>query len=140
MLDKTFDDLAGQALRTLQQIFVEPERYEALSANSLARVRDFHDAEKVGRMLDDIYSTALQPATIGDPADCKPLVGSPDTEGAPSSYKTAMDRCVGHSADASCAYHPHKIGYVADVPIKCHLYHRLRTMRHLESQQESGRK
>ena len=63
VLDKTFDDLAGQALRVLQEIFVEPERYEATSANSLARVRDFHDADKAGRMLDDIYSAALQPAT-----------------------------------------------------------------------------
>lgn len=62
VLDKTFDDLAGQALRTLQQIFVDPERYEATSDNSLARVRDFHDANKVGGTLDDIYSAALQPA------------------------------------------------------------------------------
>ncbi len=63
MLDSTFDDLAEQALRTLRGILAEPERYETLSANSLTRVRDFHDADKVGRMLDDIYSTALQPTT-----------------------------------------------------------------------------
>lgn len=63
VLDETFDDLAEQALRTLRGILAEPERYETLSANSLTRVRDFHDADKIGRMLDDIYSATLQPAT-----------------------------------------------------------------------------
>jgi len=62
VLDKAFDDLAEQALQTLRGILVEPERYDAMSANSLTRVRHFHDADKLGRTLDDIYSAALQPA------------------------------------------------------------------------------
>lgn len=63
ILDRTYDELAEQALRSLSEILAEPGRYEALSANSLARARDFHDSEKTGRLLDDAYSAAINPTT-----------------------------------------------------------------------------
>jgi glycosyltransferase involved in cell wall biosynthesis len=61
ILDRTYDDLAEQALRLLPEIIAKPDYYETLSANSLIQVRNVHDANKAGEQLDDIYSKAVNP-------------------------------------------------------------------------------
>jgi glycosyltransferase involved in cell wall biosynthesis len=66
ILDSTYDDLAEQALRLLQETltrFTGSNTYEILSANSLGQVRRVHDAGKAGQLLDDIYTAAVSTAT-----------------------------------------------------------------------------
>ena len=58
-LDPVYESFADQAIEGIEALLAAPERYEAMSAAAIARIRDHHEADAVGARLEEIYSRAL---------------------------------------------------------------------------------
>jgi len=58
-LTAAYDALASRSLEFIRPVADDCKRYEAMSAGAIRRVRDFHDADKIGARLDALYEEAL---------------------------------------------------------------------------------
>ncbi|WP_222427292.1 glycosyltransferase, partial [Hyella patelloides] len=60
ILDSTYNNLADQALKFLQEFLKTPEHYERLSAGAIAQAYNVHDSQKNRELLDNLYSAIAQ--------------------------------------------------------------------------------
>lgn len=62
ILDKTYNNLATQALQIIEEFMDtsnKPKTYESLSAEALFQVQNLYNFQKMNEILDDIYSQAI---------------------------------------------------------------------------------